>query len=183
MASSSADDVDVEQSNPSTTTAGNPPSATKDREDTDTAATSANADASSTPSKLDGGINMKSLVNKPDTIITATTPSKETPKKSNNPKSEKIKVHLVAVGSAPILKKAKFLMNADDRFFVAIAFLRKVLKLSSGSNTGVSAGSSLFLYINAAFVPAPDERMGDLFNCFGARGELVVHYSLQEAWG
>jgi ubiquitin-like protein ATG12 len=96
-------------------------------------------------------------------------------------KSEKIKVHLVAVGSAPILKKSKFLMNADDRFAVAIAFLRKVLKLSSG--TGSVAASSLFLYVNAAFVPSPEDRVGDLYDCFGTRGELVVHYSLQEAWG
>ncbi|KAL7530056.1 hypothetical protein ACHAXR_003303 [Thalassiosira sp. AJA248-18] len=66
-------------------------------------------------------------------------------------------------------------MNAEDRFVVAIAFLRKVLKLSSSS--------SPFLYVNAAFVPSPDERMGDLYDCFGIRGELVIHYSLQEAWG
>lgn len=96
-------------------------------------------------------------------------------------KPEKIKVHMVAVGSAPILKKSKFLMNADDRFAVAIAFLRKRLKLSPGA--GDATASSLFLYVNAAFVPPPDERIGDLFDCFGTRGELVVHYSLQEAWG
>lgn len=113
------------------------------------------------------------------------------------PKSKpaKVKVHLVAVGNAPILKKSKFLMNADDRFAVAIAFLRRLLKLSPSSSangkdaaassvqtTAVSA-SSLFLYVNSAFVPSPDERLGDLFDCFGVRGELVVHYSLQEAWG
>lgn len=116
-------------------------------------------------------------------------PSKESFTSNIKTKSEKIKVHLVAVGSAPILKKSKFLMNADDRFAVAIAFLRKVLKLSSSSNTssvsnttGMKA-SSLFLYVNAAFVPSPDERIGDLFDCFGSRGELVIHYSLQEAWG
>ena len=107
--------------------------------------------------------------------------------------SIKIKVHLVAVGSAPILKKSKFLMNADDRFAVAIAFLRKVLKLSTTTTSSSASSyvsnalgmksSSLFLYVNAAFVPSPDERIGDLFDCFGSRGELVVHYSLQEAWG
>lgn len=91
-------------------------------------------------------------------------------------KTEKIKVHLVAVGSAPILKKSKFLMNSDDRFVVAITFLRKILKLSPSN-------SSLFLYVNAAFVPSPEERIGDLFDCFGSRGELVIHYCLQEAWG
>jgi ubiquitin-like protein ATG12 len=116
-------------------------------------------------------------------------PSKEFSTSHNTTKSEKkIRVHLVAVGMAPILKQSKFLMNADDRFAVAIAFLRKVLKLSSSSTTsnittsGIKA-SSLFLYVNAAFVPSPDERIGDLFDCFGSRGELVIHYSLQEAWG
>lgn len=108
-----------------------------------------------------------------------TTTENSTKATKNAP--EKIKVHMVAVGSAPILKKAKFLMNADDRFAVAISFLRRVLKLSS--RAGAGAASSLFLYVNAAFVPSPDERLGDLFDCFGTRGELVVHYSLQEAWG
>ena len=105
-------------------------------------------------------------------------------------KPQKIKVHLVAVGSAPILKKSKFLMNANDRFIVANQFLQKILKLTNGnttttkSNSGANASSpSLFLYVNAAFVPSPEERMGDLFDCFGTRGELVIHYSLQEAWG
>lgn len=99
-----------------------------------------------------------------------------TPQQENEAKSEKIKVHLVAVGSAPILKKSKFLMNSDDRFVVAITFLRKILKLSPSN-------SSLFLYVNAAFVPSPEERIGDLFDCFGSRGELVIHYCMQEAWG
>lgn len=53
-------------------------------------------------------------------------------------------------------------------------FLRKILKLQS---------TSVFLYINAAFVPDADESLGDLYDCFNVRGELVIHYSLQEAWG
>jgi ubiquitin-like protein ATG12 len=109
---------------------------------------------------------------------------------SNNPK--KIKVHLVAVGSAPILKKNKFLMNRTDNFGVAIAFLRRRLKLDTtaaasaltGSSVQSSASSaSLFLYVNSAFVPSPTEQIGDLYDCFGMREELVIHYSLQEAWG
>mmetsp|Transcript_4226 Transcript_4226/g.8832 ORF Transcript_4226/g.8832 Transcript_4226/m.8832 type:complete len:143 (+) Transcript_4226:156-584(+) len=96
----------------------------------------------------------------------------------NNPK---IKVHLVAVGSAPILKKNKFLMNRTDNFGVAISFLRKRLKLNNTSTS--SSSSSLFLYVNSAFVPCPTEQIGDLYDCFGMREELVIHYSLQEAWG
>lgn len=139
-------------------------------------ATSAKSEASYTGENK----NDKPSVDKMDTTITTSNESSKN--SSNNPKPNKIKVHLVAVGSAPILKKSKFLMNADDRFVVAIAFLRKVLKLSS-STAGAASISSLFLYVNAAFVPSPDERMGDLFDCFGSRGELVIHYSLQEAWG
>ncbi|EED91365.1 predicted protein, partial [Thalassiosira pseudonana CCMP1335] len=89
--------------------------------------------------------------------------------------TSRVKVHFVAVGSAPILKKSKFLIGEEDEFGVATAFLRRLLRLDSAP--------SLFLYINAAFVPSPDERIGDLYDCFGVRGELVVHYSLQEAWG
>ncbi|KAL7469643.1 hypothetical protein ACHAXS_009910 [Conticribra weissflogii] len=96
--------------------------------------------------------------------------------------AKKIKVHFVAVGSAPILKKSKFIMSSNDQFARAIEFVRKLLKRGASAGNNVSS-SSLFLYINSAFVPSPDERIGDLFDCFGVRGELVIHYSLQEAWG
>ena len=91
------------------------------------------------------------------------------------PKRRKTKIHFVPVGSAPLMKKTKFAIASDQRFTSVIAFLRKMLKLSG-------TGSSLFLYINC-FVPSPDQLVGDLDECFSVRGELVVHYSLQEAWG
>lgn len=127
--------------------------------------------------------------------------------------NQKVKVHLVAVGSAPILKKNKFLMNRSDNFGVVISFLVKRLRLnnvSGGSNTNIggsntsgsgnngvgsndvnnnntasSSSSSLFVYVNSAFVPSPTENIGDLYDCFGMKnnGELILHYSLQEAWG
>jgi len=116
-----------------------------------------------------------------NTTTSQLTPPKEASKQTttadnstSKSKQQKIKVHLVAVGSAPILKKSKFLMNRNDKFAVANTFLRKILKLQS---------TSVFLYINAAFVPAPDELLGNLYDCFNVRGELVIHYSLQEAWG
>ena len=135
------------------------------------------------------------------TIITPTitTATKVQPPPSASSTQKKIKVHLVAVGSAPILKKSKFLMNRTDNFGVAISFLRKRLKLGDNNNSGSSSStataavaansnttttsSSLFLYINSAFVPSPTEQIGDLYDCFGMREELVIHYSLQEAWG
>ena len=88
---------------------------------------------------------------------------------------EKIKVHFVSVGSAPIMKKNKFQIAADQRFASVHSFLRKVLKLKEGD--------SLFLYLHAAFCPGPEELLGDLSACFSKRGELIIHYSLQPAWG
>lgn len=89
--------------------------------------------------------------------------------------SEKVKVHFVAVGSAPIMKKTKFQIGADQRFSSVTTFLRKILKLD--------ASASLFLYCSSAFVPGPEELLGDLKVLFSVRDELVIHYSLQEAWG
>jgi ubiquitin-like protein ATG12 len=89
---------------------------------------------------------------------------------------KKVKVHFVAVGSAPIMKKTKFQIGADERFAAVTTFLRKMLKLSG-------SGSSLFLYCHSSFVPSPDQLVGELSDCFSVRDELVIHYSLQEAWG
>jgi hypothetical protein len=64
---------------------------------------------------------------------------------------------------------------ADQRFAAVTAFVAKMI------NRG-----SVFLYCGSCFCPGPDERVGDLRDCFAldsAGGELVVHYSLQEAWG
>lgn len=116
-----------------------------------------------------------------NTVRTGTMPSSLTlasidvEKKKKPPSVEKIKVHFVSVGSAPILKKTKFQISADQRFASVYAFLRKVLKLQ--------VGDSLFLYLQAAFCPGPEELVGDLNECFSRRGELVIHYSLQQAWG
>jgi len=88
------------------------------------------------------------------------------------PSDSKVKVHLVAVGSAPILKKTKFTIRADQRFASVIQFVRKMLKVDT-----------VFLYCHSAFVPAPDQLVGDLRDCLAVRDELVIHYSLQEAWG
>ena len=154
------------------------PSSTADDESGQTAQTEEKQnDDGQSSATVEAAAAEKQSSSKPTTI------ANKKPQQSSKPaKPEKIKVHLVAVGSAPILKKSKFLMNANDQFAVANTFLRKILKLQSSPSKGLSA-SSLFLYINAAFVPSPDERLGDLYDCFNVRGELVIHYSLQEAWG
>ena len=105
------------------------------------------------------------------------TPSTVSPSASTPPSTttKKVKVHFVPVGSAPIMKKNKFQLSSDQRFASVQLFLRKMLKLK--------AGDSLWLYCNSAFLPSPNEFVGDLNDCFAVRGELQIQYSLQEAWG
>ncbi|KAL3927630.1 MAG: hypothetical protein SGBAC_013009, partial [Bacillariaceae sp.] len=103
------------------------------------------------------------------------------------PASRKVKVHFVPVGSAPILKKTKFQISADQRFAAVHTFLRKLLKMNGTAGSTSTSPSPppppLFLYLTSAFCPSPEEMVGELDECFSKRGELIVHYSLQEAWG
>ncbi|KAL9642422.1 hypothetical protein ABK040_014265 [Willaertia magna] len=89
----------------------------------------------------------------------------------------KITLLFQAVGSAPILKKRKFKINATSSFNEVIFFLRdKLLKITNPSQ-------SLFLYCGQAFCPNPDDFVGDLFDHFGSNDMLVINYSLKIAWG
>jgi ubiquitin-like protein ATG12 len=86
-----------------------------------------------------------------------------------------VRIHLVPVGSAPLLKKSKFQLGCSSPFSTVSAFLRRQLSLPPAT--------ALFLYLNAAFCPSPDQVCGELSECFAVRGDLVVHYALQEAFG
>lgn len=98
--------------------------------------------------------------------------------------TDKVKVHFQAVGSAPILKRSKFQISSNERFASVHTFLRKLLKIQNNNNSdNHQPQSNLFLYCQSAFVPSPDTCVGDLRDCFAVRDELVIHYSLQEAWG
>jgi len=116
--------------------------------------------------------------------VTKISPSSSKPEPVEAPASDrvpvqpeprpKVKVHLIAVGNAPILKKTKFLLSPTEQFGTLVERLRKMLKLT---------GPSLFLYINQSFVPSLEDLIGELGDLFSVRGELQVHYSIQEAWG
>jgi ubiquitin-like protein ATG12 len=41
----------------------------------------------------------------------------------------------------------------------------------------------LFLFVNNAFCPCPDERIKHLFECFQVSNELEVSYQIAGAWG
>ncbi|KAL5708701.1 Ubiquitin-like protein [Ranunculus cassubicifolius] len=85
---------------------------------------------------------------------------------------QKVVVHLRATGDAPILKQAKFKIAGGDKFAKVIDFLRRQLHRET-----------LFVYVNSAFAPNPDELVIDLYNNFGFDGKLVVNYASSMAWG
>ncbi|ORY98109.1 autophagy protein 12 [Syncephalastrum racemosum] len=87
----------------------------------------------------------------------------------------KIVVRFHAIGNAPILKQSFYKIGAHNKFQAVIQFLRKELKYQ-GSDP-------LFLYINSAFAPAPDEVVGNLYKLFNTDGQLIINYCTTSAWG
>ncbi|WVQ74969.1 ubiquitin-like protein ATG12 [Cryptococcus sp. DSM 104548] len=87
----------------------------------------------------------------------------------------KVVVRFKSIGSAPIMKNNVFKATAGHKFQAVIMFLRQQL--------GIKKEDSLFTYINAAFAPAPDDTVGNLYKAFGTEGHLIVNYSNTQAWG
>ena len=90
------------------------------------------------------------------------------------PNKEKYKILLVGVGSAPMLKKSKFLLPGKEPFLTLHSRLKKMLKIPPSSH--------LYLYVNQAFIPSHEDLIGDLGDLFSVGDELQIHYSLQEAF-
>ncbi|GMH03806.1 hypothetical protein Nepgr_005645 [Nepenthes gracilis] len=75
----------------------------------------------------------------------------------------KVIVHLRATGDAPILKQAKFKISGSDKFANVIDFLRRQLHRET-----------MFVYVNSAFSPNPDELVIDLYNNFGIDVSIII---------
>ncbi|SAL95884.1 hypothetical protein [Absidia glauca] len=86
--------------------------------------------------------------------------------------TSKVIVRFSAIGNAPILKQSYYKITGSNKFQTVIQFLRKELKYQ-GSDP-------LFLYINSAFSPAPDEIVANLYK---ASGHLIINYCTTAAWG
>eukprot|EP01083_Nonionella_stella_P143648 446855_1 len=93
---------------------------------------------------------------------------------STNLPPSKVLVHFRSVGAAPRLKKTRFKISGKNRFHVVIGFLRKQLRFS--------ADQTLFCYCNETFCPSSESTVSDLYECFNIGDELVVNYSVTEAW-
>nr|AWW05880.1 autophagy-related protein 12 [Nilaparvata lugens] len=87
----------------------------------------------------------------------------------------KIDVLLKATGNAPIMKQKKWTIDPDKKIAWIIEFVKKYLKFDPQE--------SLFLYVNQAFAPAPDQTVRNLYNCYGTDGKLILHYCKSQAWG
>jgi len=87
----------------------------------------------------------------------------------------KIELRLHAVGDAPIFKRTRWNIDGEKRIEWIISFIRKGLKLESTD--------SLFVYVNQAFAPSPDQTVRNLADCFGSEGKLSLYYSKTQAWG
>jgi len=88
---------------------------------------------------------------------------------------EKINIRLNPVGNAPILKQKLWAVPADREVGQIVEFVKKYLKLEKHQ--------SLFLFVNQAFAPSPDQSLRELYECFGSDGRIVFHYSTTYAWG
>jgi len=97
----------------------------------------------------------------------------DTPRSSK--KLDKINVILKPVGDAPILKQKLWAVDPDKQVSGIIQFIKKYLKITSEGG--------LFVFVNQAFAPSPDQLIRNLYECFGSDGKLVLHYSTTTAWG
>ncbi|CAG8434544.1 5350_t:CDS:2 [Diversispora eburnea] len=89
--------------------------------------------------------------------------------------SSKVVVRFRAIGNAPILKQNFYKITASNKFQAVIQFLRKELNYKTSD--------PLFLYINSAFSPAPDEIVANLHKCFSTDQHLIINYCTSAAWG
>ncbi|KAI9894010.1 MAG: Ubiquitin-like protein [Vezdaea aestivalis] len=86
-----------------------------------------------------------------------------------------VTIRFKAVGSAPILQRNVFKINASQRFETVVNFLRTRLR--------AKREEAVFCYINNVFAPGLDEVVGNLWKCFKTDDQLIVSYSMTPAFG
>ena len=89
--------------------------------------------------------------------------------------NKKVDLLLKATSDVPIMKKKKWQVDESKTVHWIISFIKKYLKLDENE--------TIFLYVSQAFAPSPDQKVKNLYECFGTDGKLVLHYSKTPAWG
>lgn len=102
-------------------------------------------------------------------------PSSKPDEDPAQPQSSLVQVCFKAVGSAPIMRRCRFFVDGQKPVSSLVAFLRGELRIEEPND--------LFLYCDSSFQPEPDASVHELFECFGTRNELVVHYACVSAYG
>ncbi|KAH9827820.1 Ubiquitin-like protein ATG12 [Teratosphaeria destructans] len=87
----------------------------------------------------------------------------------------KVTIRLTPLPGAPMLRQPRFKCSSSQRFEFVVRFLRRKL--------GVAEGMGVFVYVNSVFAPGLDEGVGNLWRCFKTGDELVVNYSVTQAFG
>ncbi|KAK4636087.1 Ubiquitin-like protein ATG12 [Fulvia fulva] len=87
----------------------------------------------------------------------------------------KVTVRLSPLPNTPQLKQPRFKCSSNQRFEYIVRFLRRKL--------GLKDSESVFCYVNSVFAPGLDEGVGNLWRCFKVGDELVVNYSITQAFG
>ncbi|KAF2172847.1 hypothetical protein M409DRAFT_35404 [Zasmidium cellare ATCC 36951] len=88
----------------------------------------------------------------------------------------KVIVRLSPLPNTPQLKQPRFTCSSNQRFEYIVNFVRRKLGLKANEGT-------VFCYVNSVFAPRLDEGVGNLWRCFKVNDELVVNYSITQAFG
>lgn len=111
-----------------------------------------------------------------------------------------VEILLKPTGSAPIINKNKWSLNAEKRVSYILYWLHSYFKLDAEEkivsrfrmhvrfcvlifSIFVFALPNQFVYVNQTFAPAPDQTIKNLYDCYGTNGKLILHYSKSPAWG
>ncbi len=74
------------------------------------------------------------------------------------------------------MKQKNYKVDGEKKIEWILAFIRKYLKLSEAEQ--------IFVYVNQAFSPSPDQTVRNIYECFGGGdGKLVLYYSKTQMWG
>lgn len=87
----------------------------------------------------------------------------------------KVTIRLSPLPSTPRLSQPRFKCSSNQRFEYIVRFLRRKLALKDSEG--------VFCYVNSVFAPGLDEGVGNLWRCFKTGEELVVSYSVTQAFG
>ncbi|WPG98608.1 ubiquitin-like autophagy protein Apg12 [Acrodontium crateriforme] len=86
-----------------------------------------------------------------------------------------VTIRLSPLPNTPQLRQPRFKCTSSQRFEAIVRFLRRKLALQDHE--------SVFCYVNSVFAPGLDEGVGNLWRCFKTGDELVVNYSVTQAFG